>query len=446
MELPEHLSVPKSPSYRPLPAVLGVEGDWEGGAIVREFPSPLGVFLFGTFRDVMLWLLLPPGRRDEAFTDGARGFRERQLEAVELPPELAEPLKLFLQACSEGIDQSAVGTGCVAVAVWAYAAGALNTALCFRQAAALAHPDDAQLSLVTARLARDLGQIRRAETWFRRAIKTARLKKDWPTYSRGYLGLGAMYGRLGNGPAAKAVTERALSAARRWRLRQLAGEAHHDLLHIWAEARDLRRAYEHARSAEVHYRGAPKELCARLAGDIATIWLRVGAAGRALPIFESVIPIGNDLGLRAVWAAQLARCVALCGRNDQYPHVHSVALAAIAASPDPWRTAEAQVILAWADLAEGEWDRAASAAECAVSTAHEIGAAEILNYAVQALADARACRRAGALVDSLVETMTEPPALARVAETLAGVFLKAVASSENPRPLTYLDAGYPRRG
>ena len=427
MDLPEHLTIQKSRSYRPVAAVLGTEGEWEGGAIVREITSPVGVYLFGTLRDVMLWLLLAPNRRDRPFSAEDRGSRALQLANSEAPPELAESLTRLLSIGEGEIRQEDVSAACLAIATWAHANGAFQTELAFRQAAALALPDDMALSLATARLARDQAQHRRAETWFRRAIKIARVKKDWTTYIRAYLGLGTMYSRLGNGPAAKAVIDRALNAARRWRLRQLAGEAHHDLLHVWVDAGDLRRAYEHARNAELHYRAAPKQLLARLAGDIATLWLRVGAARRAFPVFESVIPLSDDVGLRAVWSAQLVRCEALCGRRDSYLPLREAAMVAIAQSPDPWRSAEARVVLAWADLTLGEWEHAASIAESALTLALQIGATEVQAYAEQARADAWAHRREGARVELLVD-LPETPGLSRVADSMAGDLLEAVAA------------------
>lgn len=433
MDLPEHLTIQSSRSYRPVPVVLGMEGEWEGGAIVREITSPIGVYLFGTLRDVMLWLLLAPNRRGQGFSAEARGFRASQLAKSEAPPELAEPLTHLLSICEGEIRQEDVSATCLAIATWARADGALQTEIAFHQAAALASPDDMALSLATARLARDHGQHRRAETWFRRTIKIARLKKDWTTYVRAYLGLGTMYNRLGNGPAAKAVMERALNAARRWRLRQLAGEAHHDLLHVWVDAGDLRRAYDHARSAELHYRAAPKQLLARLAGDIATLWLRIGAARRAYPVFASVIPLSDDLGLRAVWSAQLVRCEALCGRTDSFLPLRDSAMVAIADSPDPWRSAEARVVLAWADLTLGEWEHAAEMAESALTLAQQIGAAEVQAYAEQARADAWAHRREGAGVELLVD-LPEPLGLARVADSMAGELLEAVAARSRPAP------------
>jgi tetratricopeptide (TPR) repeat protein len=414
MELPEHVSIKSSRSYRPLPAVLRAEGEWEGGAILCEFASPMGVVLFSSLRDVMRWLLEVPTRRSQVFEAGAGDRRQAAIAQVQGLADLNDSLAVLIRICDEEVEQSEVGAACAAIATWAGSRGALHAQVAYLQAAALAEPEVTAYALSTAKQARDLSQHRRAETWFRRTIKIARLAKDWSTYIRAYLGLGTMYTRLGNGPAAKAVFERALRSAQRWRLRELAGCAHHDLFHVAADSGDLRRAYEHARSAQANY-GDAQDLLTRLAGDIATLWLRVGAGQRASPVFEAIIPLTPDLGLRAVWSAQLVRCAAASGQGHAYEHARAEALTAISAVPDLWRRAEAEAILSLADLAMGQWVRAASVAESALALATRVGAAEVQSYAETALADAKAHRREGGIADAL-----ETPGLSRIGDSLAG--------------------------
>lgn len=72
-----------------------------------------------------------------------------------------------------------------------------------------------------------------------------------------------------------AVTRRALNAARRSGLHELAGEAHHHLFHVWADLGDLRRAYEHARSARELF-GEAHHLLYRLAADLGRVTAKVG--------------------------------------------------------------------------------------------------------------------------------------------------------------------------
>lgn len=419
------LGTGKSPSYKALPPILEVYGEWEGGAIVREIPTPVGLFLFGTIRDVMHWLLPANsgvGSRAGTRLTDASGIRWRDLAAINPPLELEPHLSTLVRAVEETVGAAEVGHACVGVARWANAATAPYTELAYLQAGAIALPDSLVYALETAKLARELSQYGRSETWFRSTIKRARVVKDRATYVLGYLGLGNLYGRIGNGPAAKVLLELALRQSERWRLRELVGRAHHDLIRVWTELRDLRRAYEHAGQAARYY-GDSTVQQVRLAADVATVWLRAGASDRSLAIFETIYPYAPDAGVKAVWAAQLARSVANSGLVERYAEARMCAAAAIGECRDLFRRADAEVQLALADLALERWDAAAAAAESAFRTATAIGAAETQMDAERALENARAHRREGAAEDLL-----EPPALSRVADRLARSLQEAVAA------------------
>lgn len=419
MDLPEHLALNSTRSYRPLPVRLRPDGDWLGGGIIRELSSPVGPVLFGTYRDVVLWLVQVPSRRTEAFSSDALDLRRAELSRCEIPLELAPHLETLLGIYSATIESGTAGSACLSVASWAGLAGAQHTELEYTQAAALAAPSNPGYSLATAKLARSLAQYPRAESWFRRTIKLARGSKDHSNYVLAYLGLGTLYGRIGNGPAARATMERALRTARRWRLRELIGCAHHDLIAVWAEMGDLRRAYEHARNAQEHYESPT--LLIRLAADVATLWARVGAPQRAIRIFETIVPHAPNEGLRAIWFAWLAFCAAACGLVEKYDKARELVFAAAAGSRDRWRNSEAAVIIAWSDLTLGEWERAAAAAHVALREGTRIGAAEVVLAAERARDDADERRHYGAAVESL-----EPPGLGRIADGIAGTLEEAV--------------------
>lgn len=419
MDLPEHLSLAASRSYRPIPAWLRPDGEWVGGAILRELNTPVGVALFDTYRDLMLWLLLAPPHRSRAFGVDAHEPRTVELDTVAVPPELAPSLRTLSEIYRGTISGPDVSSACFGVAGWAELAGAHHTRLEYTQAAALAEPQNAAYSLSTAEHARSVGQFPRAESWFRRTIKLARVTEDHGIYVRGYLGLGTIYQRTGNGPAAKATIERALRNARRWRLRHLTGIAHHDLIEVFSDKGDLRRAYEHARAAEQHYDSPVYR--ARLAADVAVLWVRVGATQRAAAVFETILPHAPNEGIRAVWSAWLARSAAACGSVEKYEAARERVFVAVTRSGDPMRNAEAAIITAWSDLALGAWERAASAAALALREGSRIGAAEVVLAAERAMEDAAEKRYQDAQAGVI-----EPPALARLADGLAGTLQEAV--------------------
>jgi hypothetical protein len=92
MDLPEHLSLTASRSYRPIPVWLRPDGEWMGGAILRELNTPVGMAVFDTYRDLMLWLLLAPPHRSRAFGVDAYELRTVELDGVAVPQELAPSL------------------------------------------------------------------------------------------------------------------------------------------------------------------------------------------------------------------------------------------------------------------------------------------------------------------------------------------------------------------
>ena len=425
MRLPEHLSGQRSRSYLPIPVVLGAEGEWEGGAIVRELSTSVGQYLFGTLRDVMLWLVLPPQRRHEAFSLGAIAPRLTELSRSGAPADLSQHLTDLLRVCGGEITMDELAKSCLGVADWARTFGLLHTELAYRQAAALALPRDPALSLTTARLARDLLEHRRAETWFRGTIKLARLQKDWTIYIRAHLGLGTMYGRLGNGPAAKAVTERALRTAERWRLRQLAGEAHHDLFHVWADLGDERRAMEHAWSAHALYGKSQPHHC-RLAADFGVYSVKNGAPRRAVPLFQSLLPKMPEVTATAMLLAHLAQAAAQSDQRTLYATVRAQFLRADSAVKDEWRRAECHLHLAYADVAMSEWERARSSAQISASLAAHVGAAEVEMKAEEILSRAASVGTTDSPPPTLLQR-EETPGLSRLADSLAAALCQAVA-------------------
>lgn len=423
MDLPEHLAIGHSRSYRPIPAVLGAEGEWEGGAILREITSPVGLFLFGTIRDVMLWLLLPPNRRAATFSTSGGDTRRAQLAQINVPSELYEPLAILLSIWDEPACEAEVSAGCLAIAEWARGSGALYSELAFRQAAALAHAEDVQLSLATARLARDLSQPQRAETWFRRTIKLARLKKEWESYIRAYLGLGTMYNRVGNGPAAKAVMERGLNAARRWRLHQLAGEAHHDLFHVWADLGNLRQAYEHASAARACYTQSPDHLF-RLAADLGILSIKVGAPGRAIPLLQLAIPRIPDSRITALLLAWLTRAAAESHNRRLYEEAREDFFTKSRIG-DLWRKVECHSIIAHSDVAMAEWERARQEAVVTLNLAEQISYSE---YQIEAETILHSIASADPASSLRKTTPPETPGIARMADGLADGLCEAVQS------------------
>ncbi|HET7228528.1 MAG TPA: tetratricopeptide repeat protein [Longimicrobium sp.] len=399
--------VPSAPSLHP-------DESAEGADVLLEHPGALGVPLWGALRDFMLWVHTPAGERTALFGPGAGDLRRAALLCLRDEPELWAPL-LTLAQMTEAPGRADHGRLVHAVrslARWAERRGAPGTRLAFTQAAALALPDQPAAALDAARQARDLARHAQAETWFRRAIRLSR-GRDWESYAWGFIGLGVLYMRAGNYPAARAVVCRALRTARKRRLRGVTGSAHHHLFVFSSDAGRTHEAYQHARAA-LHAYGERHPRLPALAHDLGCFWAEQGWFSRALPVIQAAIPLLADTSERVMALANVARASAGAGDRETYESSRAEVMSVL---DDPAFSAiasEALVVLAQGDSSLGEWARAEAAATRAVSSAGERGEGRIRMVAeaqLDAIRAARVIARSGRVQES--------DALALEAEALA---------------------------
>lgn len=387
----------------------------EGADLLPEVPGPAGVLLWGALRDFLLWVDAPAGTRAALYGAGAGDLRRAELAAAVPQQELWAPLLTLAQMTDapQKADLARLVFAVRSVARWAERAGAPATRLAFTRAAALALPQDAALALETGRLARDLARHAQAEAWFRRAIRLAR-GRDWESYAWGFIGLGVLYMRAGNYPAAGAVVCRALRAARKRRLSGVEGSACHHLFVFSVDAGRMDEAYGHARAALQAYGEGHPRLPA-LAHDLGCFWAQQGRFARALHIFEAALPWLDDTPSRVMALANFARAAAGAGDRPRYARARSEATALLAEAESGLVKAEALLLLAQGDGSLGEWARAEDAARQALAIAEERGEARA-RMAAEALIDAARNNRTVAEAVQLTET----PRLALQAEELAG--------------------------
>lgn len=379
--------------------------------------GPEGLLLCAALRDVMLWLEHPRGERGSLFAPGPREGADQ----LALPAAVDAPFAVLhrLSADAAGIDEAEIEGACRAIAEWAGELGAPATRLAFLQSAAIAAPANAALACDVGRIARDLGDHARGESWFRHAVRIAR-NRDWTSYVWGYVGLGVLYIRTGNLPAARAVMMRALRASRRHRLRPLAGVAHHHLFHLTTEAGRIGEAYEHAWQALRAY-GPEHESLPALASDVGRFWIHLGEFSRALPLFVAAAPAIHLVNFRAIAIANAARAAAGLGDEARYNAFRSDALELISQARGRTRLEDAYEALAYADLGMKCWERAETTATAAIRLATSAGTAEIRLNAESLLVQAQAHGATEAL-----DRRIESPSIARRGERLAGDFLSAL--------------------
>ncbi|HEX8243191.1 MAG TPA: tetratricopeptide repeat protein, partial [Longimicrobium sp.] len=306
--------------WRVPPALTHGDTDaFEGLSVLDEITGELGLVLWQSLRDAMLWGRAGKAEREALFTPGADQARVADVLAAGAPEELEEPLKTLaamLGAAATAREEN-VSLACRQVAQWAEARGLLAAALAYAQAAAVVNPADPATAYAVGRLARRRAEHARAETWFRRTIALARQAGDWPTYALAFNGLANLYTLRGNFPAARRFHIRALRAAGRNSLHDIEGAALHDMFGIAIETGDVKEAHELARAAFQAY-GPHHHRLPHLAHDVAYFWVTQGNFPAALSVFKSLINHFEEPAMRLALLGDLGRAAGGAGDRETF--------------------------------------------------------------------------------------------------------------------------------
>jgi len=350
----------------------------EGAPVLDEVQGPLGLLLWETYRDVVLWSSTPPEDREGLFAAGAHAARTREVDSVGADPSLERGLRgaAAVLADPAGAQEAEVMGACRHAADWAEQRGLMGTAVTLATAAALASPTHAGSAFRVGQIARRKGENARAETWFRRAIGLGRQAKDWASYAEAFLGLGNLYKLRGNYPAARRFHIRGLRAARRHALRDIQARALHDLFTIAVETSPPAEAQELARLAFRAYGPRHAKLPA-LAHDVAYFWMGQGRFAPALEVFRAVLPNLSDVSERLLCAGNLGRAAGAVGDRQTFEQAWEQVWNA-----DGWERfpAAGQALL---ELAHGasslrDWPRAEKAAEAGRELAQRRGQGQVV--------------------------------------------------------------------
>jgi tetratricopeptide (TPR) repeat protein len=398
MKIPRTRSAaPRVPRrWRTPPPITRGNESLEGMEILREIGGEVGVLLWQSYRNVMFWAGAEPGERAGLFSDRAAGRRLDELAAAHVPQPLQEPLTVIAAILSEPEEApaDAIAGACTAIARWAEAEQHPGAALEFTQAAAVAAQRNPRLSLAVGHLARRRGDLPRAETWFRHSIMIARQVGDWDSYGRAYIALGNMLVRRGNFPAAQRMHVKALRAARRKGLQEVAAMALHDLFGIAVETgRGV--AEEHARQAFRAY-GPRHPRLPMLAHDVAYHWIQQGHFDRGFEVLRALEPSIRDPHDRMTVAASLGRASGGAGDAETFQKTWAQ-VTRLSREPGMQGLLPGCLLdLALGAASLGDWDRAASAAREAAQLATREQQAKVHLRAealVEEIASARSTER-----------------------------------------------------
>jgi tetratricopeptide (TPR) repeat protein len=343
----------------------------EGAPVLDEVQGPLGLLLWETYRDVVLWS--GAEEREGLFAAGAHAARMREIEAAAPDPALERALRgaAMVVADPAGAQEADIMGACRQAADWAEQRGLKGTAVTLATAAALASPPNAAAAYRVGQIARNNEENARAETWFRRAIGLGRQAKDWASYAEAFLGLGNLYKLRGNYPAARRFHIRALRAARRHALRDIVARALHDLFTIAVETGTPAEAQELARLAFRAYGPRHAKLPA-LAHDVAYFWMGLGRYAPALDLFRAVLPHLVDANERMLCAANMGHASGALGDRPGFEEAWEQVWAADDREK-LYKSDQALLELAHAASSLRDWTRAEMAAEASRDLAQKRG-------------------------------------------------------------------------
>lgn len=359
----------------PPPAILhGPDETLDGVYILDEMRNGIGVLLWQSLHDVILWASVPPGERRGLFRPESVRRRLAALVALGADPTLEAAITSLaaLSADPDTARPEAVGSVCMQIARWADSHGSAATALAFAQGAAMAAPGDASAGLLAGSLARKLGERARAETWLRRTIVLGRRNGDRMSLFQACLVLGEMQAERGDTEGAHSLFLRAFRGARRSGFREIKAQALHGLFRLAAQGGRAEEADGYARST-LHAYGRKHPRVPQVARDIGTFWLERGKYNEALAALRLLLPYARRPADRVEALAAVARAAAGARNLEAFDDAAGEALQLLRRTPPEEMKSRPLLDLARGAAEMERWESAERAAQLALDAAVRCG-------------------------------------------------------------------------
>ncbi|HEU4561771.1 MAG TPA: hypothetical protein VFS20_28360 [Longimicrobium sp.] len=290
---------------------------FESAAILDEVRGDLGLLLWQTSRDVLLWGAAAPEQRDGLFVGGVEP--EPLVGASETEERLYAALRELRELLNAGCagDEQRIVECCRMVARWAVNSGLERTAIAFAQAGAIASPADAGQYVNAGRLLVRYRCRTAAETWFRRGIALARRASDWVSYAEAWLELGWLHASRGETESAGRAFKSALRVSRRnGRLRHVRARAHYGMMRVLAAAGDYTDAKLHG-AKSLRWFGEHRERTG-VTHDLAALMMEqepVENAWECSEMLQSVLPLRRSGADRIATLTLLVRAAGYAGQD-----------------------------------------------------------------------------------------------------------------------------------
>jgi tetratricopeptide (TPR) repeat protein len=290
----------------------------EGTAVLDELPARSALVVLKALRLVYAWSR-GPELAGALLRRGELEDFEKEIVASGLEDGLWEPLVAIVAElrCPAAARTGALGLGCFALSEWALGAGAESTALLFAEAAALAWPEHARYAWIVGRMLRNHGRFREAELWLRRAARVAVWYEDWETQNLALNSLGNLYVQQGAYGDALRYLTRALSLARRQKMRDREGAVTHDLFLLSIYTGKHIEAEKLAVAAFSLY-GCEHPNLLKLAHDVAYLWSEQGRFSLALSVLRALRRFFELPQDRLLVLGAMARAAGACGDDELF--------------------------------------------------------------------------------------------------------------------------------
>ena len=308
---PEPVAQRKGSRAVPAPELQAVP--FEAAPVLDEIGDGRAVHLFQRARDAALWAATPQHLRNGLFQTPTTLRANPPDSALEGAVRVLD----WMVEEPEGATSEVIAGACTSVADWADTRGYVQTAICFREVAAYAAPDDSMLVAAAGRLLRQHAYFERSKRWFERAVGLSRLAGDMSASASAYLSWANMEFHRGEHARARKLFLRAWRRARKHHLRALGAAARHNLLALCIETGRFSEAQEHAEAAFELY-GRRHKIIPTFAQDVAQLWSWQGYSDVALRVFTAALPHIHVPKERFITTANLGRAAAGAGRRDLF--------------------------------------------------------------------------------------------------------------------------------
>ena len=281
----------RGPGHRwtsPPPLAIGEQID--GNHVLEDYDGQLGIVLWQSVRDVLLWASTPHECRVGLFHEEALTRRHAVLDSLDLRPQLdvwLTALSAVLIAPAEA-SSVAIATACVELSRTAAAEGRSAAALSLASSAVAALPVNAAAAYEVARAALTSGDHYRAETWLRWALHLARRSGDGATFGAAALDFGHLELNRGEGERARRYFKVAARRGRDGGLISTRAGAAWGLYLVAMRLGPLERAERYAMQS-VKLFGAYHPEVAPMQLDLAALRIRLGKAREAQSLLKRVL-------------------------------------------------------------------------------------------------------------------------------------------------------------